>query len=182
LLLASRILASDPLLKTPRFSVERVTYRSSGGNSTTKEVIRHPGAVVILPVLPDGRLCLIKNYRVAVDLEMLELPAGTLEPNEEPLRTARRELAEETGYRCGQLELLFRLHMSPGILQEEMHVFLATALSSGQPAREAGEEIENYLVTPAEALELIRNHSITDSKTISALLYYFQFVSADKSI
>jgi ADP-ribose pyrophosphatase len=174
-LLGTRILNSETLLGTRRFTVDRMTYQTSGGETVVKEVIRHPGAVVIVPVLADGRICLIKNYRVAIDSEMIELPAGTLEPNEPPISTARRELVEETGYRCEKIEPLLHLYMSPGILHEKMHVFLATDLSAGPPAREAGEEIENFLVSPGQAQELVRNNTITDSKTVSALLYYLHF-------
>jgi ADP-ribose pyrophosphatase len=173
--LESRIQASETLIVASRFTVERVDYRLGDGRLASKEVVRHPGAVVILPILPDGRLCLIKNYRVAVDQEMIELPAGTLEPNESPETTARRELIEETGYRCGKLQALCRLFMSPGILNEQMHAFLATDLSEGLPDRECGEEIDNLLVEPEEALELVKNQVITDSKTVSVLLYYFRF-------
>jgi ADP-ribose pyrophosphatase len=134
-----------------------------------------------LPVLPDGRICLIRNYRVAVDQEMIELPAGTLEPGEFPIETARRELIEETGYRAGSIEPLLDLFMSPGILHEHMYVFLATDLQAGDPAREAGEEIHNLLVSVNEARQLLEQNQIKDSKTVSALLYYFVFVETRQS-
>jgi ADP-ribose pyrophosphatase len=142
----------------------------------SREVVDHPGAVVIVPVLDDGRICLIRNYRVAVDQEMIELPAGTLEEGEPPLVTARRELTEETGYRAERLLPMMQLLMSPGILHERMSVFMAEGLSEGDPARESGEEIQNMLVTPAKARQLLRDNAITDSKTVSALLYYFAFM------
>jgi ADP-ribose pyrophosphatase len=119
---------------------------------------------------------LIRNYRVAVDQEMIELPAGTLEPGEPPIETARRELIEETGYRAGTLQAMMQLLMSPGILHERMHVFLATDLVAGNPAREAGEEIQNWLVDRHQALELLKTNTITDSKSVSALLHYLTFI------
>ena len=162
----------ETLLTAKRFSVQRVTQCFTDGRSFTREVVRHAGAVVIVPVLDDGRICLIRNYRVAVDQELLELPAGTLEPGEPPSQTAHRELREETGFIAEQVTPLLEFYMSPGILDERMYAFVATRLTVGPPAREAGEQIENLLVTPAELDELLRSGKIQDSKSLSALLYY----------
>lgn len=153
-----------------------MTYNLETGESVSKEVIAHPGAVVIVPVLPDGRICLIRNYRVAVDREMIELPAGTLEPGEPPLETAHRELIEETGYRSQSIQPMMDLLMSPGILYEHMYVFVATDLELGEPDREVGEEILNLLVDKKQVIELIQSNAISDSKSVSALLYYLTFV------
>jgi len=167
----------ETLLTTPRFDIERVTHRLQNGTAVIREIVRHPGAVVIVPILDDGRICLIRNYRVAVNAELLELPAGTREPNEPPLVTAERELHEETGYRAAVVEPLCELAMSPGILDERMYVFLARQLTAGDPEREIGEEILNVLVTPAEVDTLIRENTIRDAKTIAALLYFFRYVA-----
>jgi ADP-ribose pyrophosphatase len=175
--LADRIVERVTLLQASRFRVDRVSYLLPDGQLARREVIEHPGAVVIIPVLEDGRICLIRNYRVAVQQEMIELPAGTLEPGEPPLETARRELLEETGFRGGQFRDLMQLLMSPGILHERMHVFLAWQLTLGPPERESGEEIDNLLLTPQEIRQLILKNEITDSKTVSALLYYFHFLA-----
>ena len=172
---SKRQLESEVLLTAKRFQVERITQQLSNGQSLTRDIVRHPGAVVIVPVLDDGRICLIKNYRVAVDRELLELPAGTLEPNEPPLETARRELIEETGYRCSDLQPLCQFFMSPGILDERMHAFLATGLQAGPAARELGEEIENLLVSLEELDQLLQAGQIQDSKSLSALLYYMRY-------
>ncbi len=162
----------ETLLTAKRFSVERVTQKFKDGQSFTREVVRHRGAVVILPVLEDGRLCLIRNYRVAVDRELLELPAGTLELGEPPIETARRELIEETGYVAAEMAPLLEFYMSPGILDERMFAFVATGLVAGPPAREAGEQIENHLVSPSELDDLLADGHIQDSKSLSAILYY----------
>ena len=105
----------------------------------------------------------------------LELPAGTLEPQEDPQEAAKRELAEETGYRAGCWRHLHSFYLSPGILDERMHLYLAIDLVAGEPAREPGEEIET-LVTPwQEALRWIQTGEIEDAKTIVGLLFYDQF-------
>ncbi len=145
------------------------------GAQHVREVVRHPGAVVVLPLLPDGRICLLRNYRVAVRETLVELPAGTLEPDEDPAETARRELAEETGYRAGRIEHLLNFWMSPGILDERMHLYLAEDLRPGPTALEAGEDIQPLLCTWDEAMEMIRRGEIRDAKTLTGLLYWRTF-------
>lgn len=157
-----------------RFRVERRAY-AVRGTPHQYDIIVHPGAAVILPVLDDGRLVLIRNYRVAVGEDLLELPAGTLEPGEAPATCVVRELAEETGYRAGQVTPLVSFYSSPGILTERMHTFVATQLTPGPTELDAGEEIEVTTMTLAEALAAVRAGRITDGKTILALLYYERF-------
>ena len=172
---SSRIVSREVLLETSRFNVERVTQQLPEGDLHSREVIRHPGAVVILPILDDGSICLIKNYRIAVDQELYELPAGTLEPGEPPIETAQRELIEETGFRCDSITPLLEFYMSPGILDERMYAFVATGLKAGQTALETGEQIENAIVTPEELRKLLAEGAIKDSKSLSVLLFHGQF-------
>ncbi|RMF44409.1 MAG: NUDIX hydrolase [Planctomycetota bacterium] len=156
------------LLETSRFRVVRLQYLLRNGHLHQREVIQHPGAVVVVPILDDGAVCLIRNYRVAVDRTLLEFPAGTLEPGEDPLHTARRELQEEAGFRSGQIEPLGEFYMSPGILDERMRVFVARRLEAGPPALEAGEEIEPVLMGCRDVDRLIAQGEILDAKTIAA--------------
>jgi ADP-ribose pyrophosphatase len=162
----------DLLFEGKRFRVVRVGQEMPDGSRHVREVVRHPGAVVILPLLDDGRVCLVQNYRAAVGERLLELPAGTLESGEDPARCALRELAEETGYQAGRIEHLLSFWMSPGILDERMHLFLATLLKPGPMALDAGEDIQTLLVTWDEARDMIRQGRIQDSKTLNGLLYY----------
>ncbi|MEN6451253.1 MAG: NUDIX hydrolase [Thermoguttaceae bacterium] len=165
---------NDPkiLFQGYRFRVERAIQVTPDGVKHVREVVRHPGAVVILPLLDDGRICLLWNYRVAVRERIIELPAGTLEPNEDPAETARRELIEETGYRAGRIEHLISFWTTPGIFDERMHLYLAEQLQPGPTALEAGEDIEPLLVTWDEAMEMMRQGKIQDAKTLTALLYF----------
>lgn len=160
------------LLRSRVFRVVRRSDSIDGRPLPPRDVIEHPGAVAVLPVLDDGRICLIRNYRIAVGRRLVEVPAGTLEPNEPPLATAYRELTEETGYEAGHMEPLAQMLMSPGILHERMHVFAATELTPGDPHREPGEEIDNLLVSLDEALAMIERGEIEDAKTIATLLLY----------
>ena len=158
------------LLKTRRFSVVEKTVTRPDGEVASCQFVRHAGSVAILPLLDDGRVCLIHSRRLTVGKTLIEMPAGTREPDESPLETARRELAEETGYRATTFEELVAYFPSPGVLSERMWIFVAKGLTAGEHAREPNEEIENYLVSWDEALALIDRGEIEDGKTILALL------------
>lgn len=166
---------SELLLEARRFRVVRMAATVPDGTVHLREIIRHPGAVVILPILADGRVALIRNYRIAVEEWLVELPAGTLEPNEDPREAAFRELAEETGFRAKSMERLTWFCSSPGILDERMHLFLATGLEAGPMALEGGEEIEPLLTPWDDAMRMVRDGQIHDAKTLAGLLYYDAF-------
>lgn len=162
----------EELLLTGRiFRVVRKWTAGTDGQKHVREIIRHPGAVVILPRLADGRVVLIRNYRMAVDRHVIELPAGTLEPGEDSLAAAHRELAEETGYRAHSLELLASFFSSPGILDERMHLFLATGLEAGATDLQPDEQIEPLVLPWEEAVAMARDRRIEDAKTLIGLLY-----------
>jgi ADP-ribose pyrophosphatase len=160
------------LLITERFRVEQVTRKLPGGQTRTRAIVRHPGAVAIIPMVDPDHVCLIHNYRVSVERTLLELPAGTLEGNATPLDTARRELKEETGYEASTLRELAWFYLSPGVLDEKMTIFVAEGLTAGEPEREVGEEIENRIVPWKDAIDMIFSGEITDAKTIAGLLIY----------
>lgn len=161
------------LLDTPRFSVERREYNVDGENPVVRDIVVHPGAVVILPILDPGRIVMIRNYRHTVDATLWELPAGTREPDEPVIETARRELIEETGYDAGHLEPLTAFYTSPGILTERMHAFLATDLVPGRQALEHGEQISVEVVDLPRVKKLMTDGSIQDGKTLAVLGLYF---------
>lgn len=167
------------LLRCSRFSVHALEIRDRQGQSRTKEVIRHPGAVVLLPVLSDGRVVMIENHRHSVGQTLLELPAGTIESGEPPESTAARELIEETGYQAGKLEKLHEFYSCPGICDELMHLYIATDLTAGEPDREATEQIENRIVSRDEVTQLISLGEIRDAKTLVGL--YALLARSDKT-
>ncbi len=171
-------MSEELLLKAARFRVVRVVHDRPDGTQTSREVVRHPGSVVLVPCVDSDRVCLIRNFRPAVGKTLIELPAGTLEPHEPPDICAARELIEETGYRAGALTELTSFFAAPGILDEQMHVFAATDLTPGPPAREADEEIDNFIVSWDQALNMIRTGEIHDAKTIVGLLFYHNFCGA----
>ncbi|HBT75844.1 MAG TPA: NUDIX hydrolase [Planctomycetaceae bacterium] len=163
----------DTLFAGKLFKVVRKYVTGRSGEQLERHVILHPGAVAIIPVLDDGSIVLLKQYRVAADRYLIELPAGTIDDGEEPRETARRELVEETGYAPTSLTELTAFFSSPGILREKMHLFLATDLVAGPTDLEDGEEIERFTVPLEQTIEMIYNGKITDGKTILGLLWYW---------
>jgi ADP-ribose pyrophosphatase len=164
--------AAKILLQASRFRVEEVEQLLPDGQMRRRQVVRHPGAVTVIPLLPNDHVCLIRNFRVSVNQALIELPAGTLEPTEPPIETASRELIEETGFQAQQMTFLHAFYLSPGILDEKMHLFLATGLTNIGAAPEAGELIENLIVPWKQAVEMVDRGEIQDAKTIVGLLYY----------
>lgn len=160
------------LLTARRFRVEAVRETTADGVVRTREVVRHNGSVAIVPVVDADHVCLIRNFRIAVGRPLIEIPAGTLEPGEDPAAAAARELAEETGYQAETITPLVSCYLSPGILDERMQLFVATGLTLGPAAREPGEQIENLVTTWEDALQQIRQGAIQDAKTIVGLLTY----------
>ncbi len=123
-------------------------------------------------MLDDDSVCLIRNKRIAIGKTLIELPAGTLELGEPPRHTAERELQEETGYRAAHWHELNGFFMSPGILNERMHLFVARDLTPGLPAREADEAIDNLVVSWDEAIAMALRGEIEDAKSLAGLLLW----------
>ncbi len=146
--------------------------RLPDGNESTREYVKHQGAVVILPVLESGELIFERQYRYPLSRVMIELPAGKIDPGEETLETAKRELFEETGYRANQWRYVGLMHPCVGYANERIEIFLAQGLvrESAQQL-DAGEFIELLFLSLDDALNAIRQGEITDSKTITALFW-----------
>ena len=148
------------------------TIRLNEGRQREREIVEHPGAVAIVPVLNDGRIVLVRQHRPAVGKSLLELPAGTVEPDEDTAVTAARELAEETGYRASGLRELLRFYVSPGWCNEELVVYVATGLTAGEPDTEDDEEIDVEAVEVSRVPQLIREGEIGDAKTMVGIGMY----------
>ena len=135
-----------------------------------REVVRHPGAAAMVPLLDDGNVVLVKQHRHAVNDYLWEIPAGTLEPEEEPLACAGRELIEETGYEANNFDKLTEILPAPGYTDEHIHIFLATGLTLAEQMLE-DDEILTVQPTPFyKAIEMIKTGEIQDAKTIVGLL------------
>lgn len=153
-----------------KFSFEMVTVRLPGGAVVEREVVRHPGAVLIIPVLDSGELVLIRNYRIALGVSLYECPAGTMEPPEPAAECAARELVEETGYRAATIEPLGWFHTTPGLTDERMHVFLGRGLTPVGQDLEEDESISVEVVGVERAMAMIDGGEMTDAKSMLALL------------
>jgi ADP-ribose pyrophosphatase len=176
----SRILSSETVYDGPIFGVRRDKVLEPGGLLTTREVITHPGSVVVLPLLSDGRILLIKQYRHATRQYLWELVAGRIDPGETPEQAASRELAEETGYRAKRFKTFLDVFPTPGFLEERMWILLAEGLTPGQARPEDDEKITARAFSPAQCENSIESGKIRDAKTIAGLLYFFRFLAKRK--
>jgi ADP-ribose pyrophosphatase len=155
-----------------KIQVALETGIAADGRPFQRDIILHPGAVVVLPMVAADRVCLLRNHRPNVDATLIELPAGTLEPGEDPAVAAPRELAEETGYRAARWQKLTAFYPSPGVLSEMLHLYVAEVLTPGPMALEADEQLEPFIVDWATAVGWALDGTITDAKTLVALLLW----------
>jgi ADP-ribose pyrophosphatase len=173
-------LATSELYKGKVFRLDRDTVRFPDGKEAELDIIRHPGASAIVPLMsdPEGddpQLLLLRQYRYAAGGYIYEVPAGRLDGDESPAACAVRELKEETGCTAAKMEPLFTMFTTPGFTDEKIHVFMATGLTHGESAREADEFADVIVMGLAEALELIRTGEIMDAKTALSILYVAGF-------
>ncbi len=176
----ARILRSEEIYKGPVFGVRRDEVLEPGGLRTIREVITHPGSVVVLPVLPDGRILLVRQYRHATRQYLWELVAGRIDAGENVRQAAARELIEETGYRAKRFRVFLDVFPTPGFLEERMYILLAQKLTAGEAQPEEDEKITAKAFAPAALEGMIRRNVLRDAKSIAGLLYYFRFLAGKK--
>ncbi|MFC5462106.1 NUDIX domain-containing protein [Massilia niabensis] len=146
--------------------VSRDRIQLPDGSISHREFIRHPGAVVILPLLDDGRVLLERQFRYPNDRVFVEFPAGKIDPGEEHLACAQRELEEETGYTARDWQFVCTIHNAIAYSDEHLEIFLARGLTAGTPKLDAGEFLETFTTTIPELLEMVKRGEVTDVKTI----------------
>lgn len=150
--------------------VDEIEYES--GNRGVREVAEHPGGAVVMPVLDDGSIVFIYQYRYPIGQYVYELPAGKLEPGEPPEECARRELKEETGYDAGSIEKLTAIYTTPGFCTEKLHIFIAKDLKDGKQQLEEGElGLSLKYFSANEAFAMVASGKIVDAKSIVGLFF-----------
>jgi len=167
--MAFELLKSERIYSGRAFTIRRDHLRLPDGHDTKLDIVEHHGSVVLIPVDEQGNLVLVRQYRHAAGLDLLELPAGTLDEGEAPEACARREIREETGLAAGKLEYLGGFHLAPGYSTEYMHVYLATGLYSDPLQADADEflSVERYPLAQAQAL--VEHGDLPDAKSLAAL-------------
>ncbi len=165
-----RLLSTETAYRGRLFNVSLDTIEMDGGVIAHRETIRHPGAVCMVPVDDNGNLLLVTQYRHAAGRRLLEIPAGTLEPGEQPLTAVSRELQEEIGHRPGRIEPLGGFFVAPGYTTEYIHLYVCSQLEPARLAADDDEDIEVEIRTPAEALAAIESGEICDAKSVIGIL------------
>ncbi|HWZ42930.1 MAG TPA: NUDIX hydrolase [Candidatus Saccharimonadales bacterium] len=170
----SRVVSSKVAFKGPVFSVFTDHVQEPDNVRARRDVIRHSGSVVVIAVDDSGRVpsvLLERQYRYAADARLWELPAGRIDPGEEPLPAAKRELLEETGYTARKWQRALSFYVSPGFLDERMHVYLARGLQSGPAHPEEDERIAVRFFPLPQAVKMAMSGSIIDAKTLASILW-----------
>ena len=170
------------LFKGNFLEARRDTVRLPDGHTATREYVVHPGAVVVVPLLDDGRVVLERQFRYPVGQVMVELPAGKLDAGEEPLVCGQRELLEETGYSAGEWARAGAMHLAVGYSTEIIHIYFARGLSLGERQLDHGEFVDVFTATVDQLLGWCRDGTVTDAKTLACALWLDNVASGKWSL
>lgn len=168
--LEEKPLTEDVMWEGRIFNVNRLRVKLPDGREALRDVVRHPGAVAIVALTDDGRICLVRQYRTALGRVTVEIPAGKLDPGEDPLTCAKRELLEETGMQANQMAFLTTIATSDGFTDELIHIYMATGLSFASSAPDDDEFINVDLVPLSELIDAVLDGRIEDCKTVTGAL------------
>lgn len=180
--LTEHTLSSETIASGGMLTVKRDQVRLPNGNISQREYVIHPGAVVIVPILPNGNIVLEKQFRYPLHQVFIELPAGKIDAGEDILSTGQRELLEETGYTASEWVKLGRQHPCIGYSNEVIHMYLARGLSAGNHRRDLDEHLEVFDASLSDCLNMIQNAEITDGKTIIALFMTEKYLAKNSLV
>jgi len=168
--LVETTLGSEHLYQGKILNLRRDTVLLANGRQASREVVEHVESAAAVPLLGDGRVVLVEQWRYPVEQALLEIPAGIIDPGEQPAEAMRRELTEETGYAAGRLELLFSVYLAPGYSQELIHIFLAQDLQPAEADCDDDEIIRVRKIPFEDAVAACLHGELTDAKTVAGLL------------
>lgn len=158
--------STENIYKGKIISLDRLTIQLPNGKPATRDIVRHPGASMVVPITDDGYVIMVRQFRKPVEKVCLEMPAGKLDAGEEPIECAKRELEEETGYSAGNIEYVLTIDTTPGFSDEKIHIFVATGLIAGKFKPDEDEFLEIEKVRADELIKMIYQGNINDAKTI----------------
>jgi ADP-ribose pyrophosphatase len=170
-----KTLKSRYVFKGRAFNVRVDTVINVSGDETTREIIEHSECIVVVPVDANGDILLVRQFRKAIEKDLLEIPAGGIDPGEDPETAVKRELQEEIGFLPGKVERMAGFYSSPGFCTEFLYLFLAEDLKASQLFAEDTPGIQTVRVRPNQIRRMIRSGEICDSKSIAGLLYYLDY-------
>ncbi len=177
-----KTVSTKEIFKGKMINLELLTVELPDGNRATREIVRHPGAAVIIPLTEENEILMVRQFRKTIDKCLLELPAGKLDPGETPEQCAARELKEETGCSAADLKYLMSIHTSPGFSNEVLHLFVATGLTEGDQKTDADEFVSTEKISIKKLLDMVYSGEITDAKTIIGIMAAEKIIEGELAI
>lgn len=174
-----KTISKKEIYKGNIIDVELLTVMLPNGKEATRDIVRHPGASVVIPISTDGELYMVRQFRKPIDKECLEVPAGKLDKGEDPMVCAHRELKEETGLETENMKHILDINSAPGFSDEVLHMYVATDLKEGESCADEDEFISTEKFKVDKLIEMVLNHEITDAKSIIGILLADKIVKGE---
>ncbi len=180
--LTETLVSSEKLLSGKFLQVKKDIVRLPNGNLAAREYVVHPGAVVLIPLLDNGDVVLERQFRYPIGQEMIEFPAGKLDPGEEPLLCGLRELHEETGYSASEWAYAGPIHLAIAYSTEVIHAYFVRGLTAGERALDPDEFLDVFTAPAQQLLAWCADGTVTDAKTLSCAMHLSQFLSGQREL
>ncbi|MCX8130189.1 MAG: NUDIX hydrolase [Clostridia bacterium] len=176
-----KTISTKQIYKGNVINVEFMKVCLPNGKEATRDIVRHPGASVVIPISDDGSLYMVRQFRKPIDQESLEIPAGKLDEGECPEECAKRELKEETGLESDNIKHIVSIHSTPGFSDEILHMYVAKGLKEGNSCADEDEFISTEKIEVNKLMDMVLRHEITDAKTIIGILFADKIIKGEIS-